>query len=143
MRRFTIEENGYSISEVNRFIDLVIDRIEKLNNENSMYLMELESLKKKYAEKSNLDGIKLEKALLAVQETSDKMKQVSIDEANIILEEAKNNANAIVHEALLKAEKIDTERMILEKNIRVYKERIKSLLEAELKIVDDLDSVEL
>ena len=31
MKRFSIVENGYDIDEVNRFIDIVIGRLEKLN----------------------------------------------------------------------------------------------------------------
>ena len=61
----------------------------------------------------------------------------------MIVDEAKSNANSIVHEALVKAEKVEYERIALEKNITVYKERIKSLLEAQLKIADDLDQIEL
>ena len=33
MKRFSIVENGYDIDEVNRFIDIVIGRLEKLNAE--------------------------------------------------------------------------------------------------------------
>ena len=33
MKRFTVVQNGYNIEEVNRFIDIVIKRLEKLNNE--------------------------------------------------------------------------------------------------------------
>ena len=36
MKRFTIVQNGYNIEEVNRFIDIVIKRLEKLNNDNSL-----------------------------------------------------------------------------------------------------------
>ena len=59
------------------------------------------------------------------------------------IEEARNNANSIIHEALLNAEKTEQERLLLEKNMRIYKERIKSLIEAELKIADDLDKITL
>ena len=31
MKRFTITQNGYNVEEVNRFIDVVIKRLEKLN----------------------------------------------------------------------------------------------------------------
>ena len=58
-------------------------------------------------------------------------------------EEAKNNANAIIHEALIKAEKIEHERVILEKNMKIYKERVKSLIETQLRIAEDLDKIEL
>ena len=40
-------------------------------------------------------------------------------------------------------EKIEQERMILEKNMKIYKERVKSLIEAQLKLADDLDKIEL
>ena len=92
---------------------------------------------------TNYDVNKLEKAILAVQETTDRMKEVSKEEAKMIIEEAKSNANSIVHEALIRAEKVEQERILLEKNMRVYKERVKSLLEAQLKIADDLDKIEL
>ena len=36
MKRFTIVQNGYNVEEVNRFIDIVIKRLEKLNNDNSL-----------------------------------------------------------------------------------------------------------
>ena len=71
------------------------------------------------------------------------MKEVAKEEARIIVEEAKNNANSIVHEALIKAEKTEQERILLEKNMRIYKEKIKSMIEAQLRIASDLDKVEL
>ena len=145
MKRFSIVERGYDIDEVNRFIDIVIGRLEKLNTENATYVAKIDKLTQKLREKNtgNYDVNKLEKAILAVQETNDRLKEVSREEARIIVEEAKNNANSIVHEALIKAEKIEQERMILEKNMKIYKERVKSLIETQLKIADDLDKIEL
>ena len=64
-------------------------------------------------------------------------------EADIIIEEAKNNANSIVHEALVKSAQIEQERMLLEKNMKIYKERIVGLIETQLKIAEDLDKIEL
>lgn len=145
MKRFSIVERGYDIDEVNRFIDIVIGRLEKLNTENATYIAKIDKLTQKLQEKNtnNYDINKLEKAILAVQETNDKLKAVSREEARIIVEEARNNANSIVHEALVKAEKIEQERLMLEKNMRIYKERVKSLIETQLKIANDLDKIEL
>ncbi len=145
MKRFSIVEHGYDIDEVNRFIDIVIGRLEKLNTENATYIAKIDKLTQKLQEKNtnNYDINKLEKAILAVQETNDKLKEVSREEARIIVEEARNNANSIVHEALVKAEKIEQERLMLEKNMRIYKERVKSLIETQLKIANDLDKIEL
>jgi len=145
MKRFSITQNGYDINEVNRFIDIVIGRLEKLNAENATYQNQIESLKEKLNNNktTNVDTSKIEKALLAIQDTSGKIKDLAKDEAKTIVEEARNNANSIVHEALIRAEKTEHERMLLEKNIKVYKERIKSLTQAQLELVDDLDKLEL
>lgn len=142
MKRFSVVDRGYDIDEVNRFIDIVIGRLEKLNAENAAYVAKIDKLNLKLQE-SKPDEDKLEKAILAVQETADRMKEVSREEARIIVEEAKNNANSIVHEALIKAERIEHDSMVLEKNMKAYKERIKSLLEAQLRIAEDLDKIEL
>lgn len=143
MKRFSIVENGYDIEEVNRFIDIVIGRLEKLNTENTTLMAKIEKLNQKNNEVSVVDTQKLEKAILAVQETSDKMREIAKQEANMIVEEAKNNANSIIHEALIKSEKIEHERVMLEKNMKIYKERVKSLIEAQLRLADDLDKIEL
>ncbi len=143
MKRFSIVENGYDINEVNRFIDVVIGRLEKLNLENASYVKKIDELNRRLENSSQYGDDRLEKALLAVQETGDRIKEVAKEEARIIVEEAKNNANSIIHEALVNAEKAEHERLLLEKNMRIYKERIKSLIEAQLKIADDLDKIEL
>ena len=143
MKRFSIVSNGYDIDEVNRFIDIVIGRLEKLNAENAAYSAKIEKLNNRLQESSNYDINKLEKAILAVQETTDKMKEVAKEEARIIVEEAKNNANSIVHEALVNAQKTEQERLILEKNIKVYKQKMKSLVEGQLELIDELDKFEM
>ena len=141
MEKFRIVENGYDIDEVNRFIDIVIRKFEKLNAENAAYVAKIDKLNLLIEENKN--DYKLEKAILAVQETADRMKEVSKEEARIIIEEAKNNANSIVHEDLIRAEKIEHESMLLEKNINVYKERVRNLLESQLEMVGELDKIEL
>ena len=141
MKRFSIVENGYDIDEVNRFIDIVIERLERLNTENASYIAKIDKLTEKF--KENSDTTKLEKALLIVQDASDKIKEVAKEEAKIIVDEAKNNANSIIHEALVNAEKTEQERILLEKNIKMYKERVKSLIEGQLSLLDDINDVEM
>ena len=143
MKRFSVVQNGYDVDEVNKFIDIVIGRLEKLNTENTTLQAKIEKLNTKTEQTGYNDEKKLEKAILAIQETSDRMREVAKEEASIIVDEAKNNANSIIHEALIKAEQIEQERLLLEKNIKIYKERVKNLIQAQLKIADDLDSIEL
>lgn len=140
MKRFSVVSNGYDINEVNRFIDIVIKRLEKLNAENEKYANEIEKLK---ANNINFDTSKIEKAVLAIEETSDRIKEASREEARVILEEAKNNANSIIHEALINAEKTEHERILLEKNMKIYKERIRAVVTSQVNLIDDLDKIEL
>ena len=135
MRRFSIVNNGYNIEEVNHFIDIVIRKLEKLSDENTNYLKELESLKK---QSNQTIDFKVSKALIAAQETTDKMKELAKEEANLIIKEAKDNASAIVQEALINAQKTEQEYEILKKKCKVYQTKIESIAKAQLELCKDI-----
>ncbi len=134
MKRFSIVNNGYNIEEVNNFIDIVIKKLEKLSADNNNYLMQLEDLKK--TANQDLD-MKVAKALVAAQETTDKMKELAKEEANLIIKEAKDNASAIVQEALVNAQKTEQEYELLKKQYNVYKTKVESLVKAQLELLED------
>ena len=123
MKRFSIVQTGYDVNEVNRFIDVVITRLEKISNENMLLNREIERLKEENSSKK-LDEQKLSKAIIAIEETTDKMKNLAKEEASMIIEEAKRNANAIVHEALVTAQRTENEANLLKKKIMVYKSKL-------------------
>ena len=128
MKRFKVVSNGYDMDEVNKFIDVVIKRLEKLNEENKYYLKLVDELKKNpqvnsgdSKSSSTISESELAKALLAAQDTSLRMKELARKEAEVIMEDAKKTANAIIHESLMEAQKYEQEAAILKKNIVVYK----------------------
>ena len=141
MKRFSVVSNGYDINEVNNFVDVVIKRLEQLDNESKKYQNEVVRLNALLEQKKEEDD-KVTKALIAIEDTSNKIKSLAREEADMIVEEARRNANAIVHEALVNASQKDREAMLLEKNITIYKERVKSLLEAQLKLTEDMEKIE-
>lgn len=134
MKRFSIVNNGYNIEEVNKFIDIVIKKLEKLSEDNNNYLAQLENLKKQTNQ--NVD-IKVAKALVAAQETTDKMKELAKAEADLIIKEAKDNASAIVHEALVNAQKTEQDYELLKKKYNVYKSRVESMVKAQLELLNE------
>lgn len=134
MKRFSIVNNGYNIEEVNNFIDIVIRRLEKLSQDNNNYLKQLEELKK---QKTDSVDIKVSKALIAAQETTDKMKELAKQEAELIIKEAKDDASAIVQEALINAQKTEQEYLLLKKKYNVYKAKMESLVKAQLELLED------
>ena len=134
MKRFSVVNNGYNIEEVNNFIDVVIKKLEKLSQDNSNYLAQLEILKK---ENNQSVDMKVAKALIAAQETTDKMKELARQEADLILKEAKDNASAIVHEALVNAQKTEQEYELLKKKYNIYRARVESLVKAQLELLEE------
>ena len=136
MKRFSIVNNGYNIEEVNQFIDIVIKKLESLNEENTHYLKQLETLKKQ-----NNQGVdeKVTKALLAAQETTDKMKELAKEEADLIIREARDNASAIVNEALVHAQKTEQEYELLKNKYKTYKAKMESLVKAQLELCNDIE----
>ena len=143
MKRFSIVQNGYDIDEVNRFIDIVIRRLEKLDNENKSYLKEIEILNNKLKEKDTTPNVDISKTLQALEEVSNKIRSNAKEEARLIVEEARKNANAIINEALVEAARTENEASLLKKNITVYKNRVKNILKSQLEIAEELDKVEL
>lgn len=139
MKRFSIVNNGYNIEEVNNFIDIVIKKLEQLSADNNNYLNQLETLKKQSDQ--NVD-IKVAKALVAAQETTDKMKELAKTEAELIVKEAKDNASAIVQEALINAQKTEQEYEMLKKKYIVYKAKMESIIKAQLELLEDSNTEE-
>ena len=72
MKRFSIVQTGYDVNEVNRFIDVVITRLEKISNENMLLNREIERLKEENSIK-RFDDQKFSKAIIAIEETTDKI----------------------------------------------------------------------
>ena len=140
MKRFSIVQTGYDINEVNRFIDVVINRLERISNENMLLNKEIEKLKEENSYKK-IEEQKLSKAIIAIEETTDKMKNLAKEEANMIIEEAKRNANSIVHEALVTAQKTENEANLLKKRIMVYKAKLRSEVEILTKIIQENEKI--
>ena len=139
MKKFSIVEKGYNQKEVNEFLDIVINRLEKVVAENNKLNLQIEELKKELKENGNAE----ERLNKAIQETSDRMKELARAESQMIIEDAKRNANSIIHEALVNAEKTEYQANCLRKNITVYKNRVKSILESQIEIAEDLDKIEI
>lgn len=142
MKRFSIVNNGYNINEVNEFIDVVIKKLEQLSADNNNYLTQLDELRRqveieKNKHSNNNIDTKVTKALIAAQETTDKMKELAKEEADLIIREAKENANAIIHEALIDAEKKQQEYELLKKDYNVFKVKVESLVKAQLELLEN------
>ena len=151
MEKFNRTLRGYDPVEVNAFLDQVIGQVEKMVSEGKvkdakireLKNVELENrnLREKLAQYERMEST-LNKAILMAQKTSEQMKMTAIKESETILEDAKRNASRIVNESLLRAEKTEMEANMLKRNINIFKRRLRSIIEEQLEMVNDIEKVD-
>lgn len=142
MDRFTITDKGYSVSEVNKFIDNVIKQTESMLDKMKMQQKEVEQLKLEIERYKKIES-DLQSALYRAEQSSNDIKKQAYDEKNVIVEEARRNASRIVNEALLRAEKIELRTDTLERNMRIFKKKLKLVVEQQLSVIDEIEELEL
>ena len=167
MEKFSHVLRGYDPEEVNNFLDKVIEKVESMVSEieaKDKKIVELSNLDKQTKEKYNLELNKLKqenltltskiaqfermeenlkRAILMAEKTSEQIKLTAYQERDIIVTDAKKNANRIVNEALLKAEEVQKETDTLRRNIIVFKRRLKEALSTQAELIEDIEKIEL
>ena len=129
---------GYDENEVDQFLDEVVHDYE------IMY-RELTALKDKiviYEERiSQIQGMEesLKKTLLVAQETSDKLKVNAHHEGELIVREAEARAAKIIEDARASAQQILSSHDEIRKNSVIFRSRLKSMLMAQIELLDDSD----
>ena len=142
MEKFSYETNGYNRDEVNKFINDVIVQTENIVSRCKKQRDEIESLKKELEHYKNLEK-SLNMAILKAEETCDNIKRMARNEAEMIIGDAKGNASRIVNEALLRAEKIENRADILERNLKIFKRKLRIIVEQQMAVVDEIEVLEL
>ncbi len=151
MERFNRVLRGYDPEEVNNFLDQIITRIEEMISEINAKDKEIERLKKNQGNPEVMERLAqyermedtLNRAIIMAQKTSDQLKVAAHKESEIMLDDAKKNASRIVNEALQRAEKIENDAMTLQRNVTVFKRRLKNIVEQQLEVIDEIEKVEL
>ncbi len=149
MKKFGKTLHGYSPKEVNAFLDEVIVQVDKMVNElknKDMTIVNLQKEKNELIEQINrYQSIEatMNKTIVAAQDSGEQIRRIAKQESDIILNEARSNANRIVSDALLRAERTEFEAAQLRKNISVFKKKLRGLIESQLEVVDEIEILEL
>ena len=145
MRKFNKSFVGYDVNEVNRFVDGVIKQVEvilgedkKLKNELALKNKQINELEVAIEKYKNLER-QLNESIVRAQESTDYLKRVAKSEGDAIIDNARTNANRIVSDALIRAQRTEYETQVLKKNINLFKDRVRTMLNQQLDIIDDLD----
>ena len=142
MAKFSKAINGYNIYEVNKFVDDCIVQVEDMITKMKQKDLEIDRLNRELEHYKKMDDT-LNRAVIIAEESANKYKENSINESDLIITNAKKNANRIINDALMKAERIEDEYQRTRRNIVTYKRRMKTLVEQQMDIIDDIDKVDL
>ena len=130
--------NGYSVEEVDNFLDeltLDYEKLYKESNENKSKIAELEESLVKY---KNLEAT-LQNTLVMAQSTADEIKKVAQQQAEQIVRDAQGSAREQAKELdkqiTLKTKELDE----LQKKFDVYKAKMESLLISQLELIKEVN----
>ncbi|MDS9470512.1 DivIVA domain-containing protein [Sporosarcina pasteurii] len=141
-KEFSSKWRGYDEDEVNEFLEQVMKDYENLIEENKTLKSELKQTQVQITHFNTIEET-LQKSILTAQEAAEDVRRNSMKESKLIIKEAEKNADRIVNEALSRARKISLEIEDLKKQSKVFRNRFKMLIEAQLELVnaDDWDNL--
>lgn len=137
-KEFSQSFRGYDRDEVNEFLDQVMKDYEIVIREKNELNRKLNELEEKLGHFTNIEET-LNKSILIAQETAEELTSNAKKEAKLIIKEAEKNADRIINEALNKSRRISIEVEELKKQAKVFRTRLKMLVEAQLDMIETKD----
>mgnify|MGYP001218804937 CR=1 FL=1 len=135
-KEFSRSFRGYDEDQVNEFLDQIIKDYEALIRENKELQNQVAALQERVNHFATMEET-LSKTIIVAQETADEVKNNAKKEAQLVLKEAEKNADRIINESLAKARKIALEMEELKKQASIYRTRFRTLIEAQLELLND------
>ena len=137
-KEFTRGFRGYAEDEVNEFLDQIIKDYEIILREKKELEDRIKTMTEQMKHYNNLEET-LQKSIIVAQEAAEEVRRNSQKEAKLIVKEAEKNADRIINEALAKARKVTIEIDELKKQSKVFRNRFKMLVEAQLDLLNTDD----
>ncbi|SDD40652.1 DivIVA domain-containing protein [Sporomusa acidovorans] len=132
---------GYNEEEVDEFLDNVIKDYETLYRENIELKDTIERLNSKLEHYQHMENT-LHSTLVIAQETAEEVKLNAKKETELILKEAEIRAQKLVEEALAKVRRMTGEYEELQKQSQIFRTRLRTLLEAQMEMLNTVEEDE-
>ncbi len=130
--------NGYSVDEVDEFLDEVTADYEKLYKETTEAKNKIEDMQEDMAKYKNIENT-LNNTLIMAQTAADDVKNLAKQQAEAILNEAQANAKHAVAELEQEIVMKQKELEDLQKQFDVYKAKMESILISQLELLKDVN----
>ena len=130
--------SGYSVDEVDEFLDEITADYEKLYKESAEAKNKIEDMQEDMAKYKNIENT-LNNTLIMAQAAADDVKNLAKQQAEAILNEAQANAKQAVAELEQDIVMKQKELEELQKQFDVYKAKMESLLISQLELLKDVN----
>jgi len=141
MKKFDTVFRGYDKYQVQKCLDEIINNYESLlkkslkTEEENKKLIEQISYYQKIEDSMN-------RAIYTAETAGDQIKSSARREAETLMTEARHNANRIINDALLKAEKAQSHADRLRRNTNILKRRLRQIIESQLEVIEEIERVD-
>ncbi len=142
-KEFSKSLRGYDEDEVNEFLDRIVKDYEVLIKENMTFKQKVQDLTEKLEHYTKIEET-LHNAIIVAQQTAQEVKETASGEAELIRKEAERESRRIIEEGQAKSRKFQREIEEIVRQAHVFRSRFRSLLEAQLEIInsDDWNEIE-
>lgn len=130
--------NGYSVNEVDEFLDELTADYEKLYKETTDSKNKIADMQEEMAKYKNIEST-LNNTLIMAQTAAEDVKNLAKQQANNILSEAQANAKQAVTELEQEIALKQKELEDLQKQFDVYKAKMESLLISQLELLKEVN----
>ena len=130
--------NGYSVNEVDEFLDELTADYEKLYKETTDSKNKIADMQEEMAKYKNIEST-LNNTLIMAQTAAEDVKNLAKQQADNILSEAQANAKQAVTELEQEIASKQKELEDLQKQFDVYKAKMESLLISQLELLKEVN----
>lgn len=134
-KEFKRSFRGYSETEVDEFLDKVIKDYEQLYRENVELKETIERVSSKLEHYQQMENT-LHSTLVIAQETAEEVKLNAKKETELLTKEAEIRAQKMVEEAMVKVRRMTGEYEELQKQAQVFRARMRTLLQAQMEMLN-------
>jgi cell division initiation protein len=127
---------GYNEEEVDEFLDQVVKDYEKLYRDNVELKESVERLNSKLEHYQHMENT-LHNTLVIAQETAEEVKLNARKESELLLKEAEIKSQNLVDSASAKVRRLGGEYEEMQKQVQIYRTRMRTLLQAQLDMLRD------
>ena len=129
--------NGYSVEEVDDFLDQLTAEYEKMYKESSENKRKIDELEKNIQHYKTIEGT-LQNTLIMAQSAADEVKSLAKQQADQIVKDAEGSARKSLDELNQTITIRKKELEDIEKQFDIYKAKMESLLISQLELIKDM-----